>query len=472
MNSFFFIAFSFLIIPISLISQESSPLVLNLEKAISRALSYNRSLMNAEDKVTQATFSLEAAEDEFSIQISPVTQTSYGGGILGTGLTLGGGLEISKKFPSGTQISFTPSLTKTPNQYITGLNVGISQPIFRGLSQEYQLSGVRAAAFSLKTSEIGFYISQIQLILKTISNFYEILKAQKELLLSEESENRIKTFYQAAKLKEKIGMQETTSLDVYRAEIELKTAKDNLTSAQEKLQEAEDALRDTLALPVDILLHLEAPIDYTSNTINLETGIKLALENRIEVEQAEEQLKESLRLSYIANRNLYPDINLQLTYSNLGKDKAFRRFYRCRENNWGIGITTSGFNPAKDRITYEKSLLAIESAERNLEQVKCNLILEVKKNLRQIERLDKRILLQEELISTAHNELRLAQIKFSRGKANNFDVLQAEKSLRTAQKSYWIALIDRIVAEYQMRAALGLLVDKPKFFSNRYEKKP
>jgi outer membrane protein len=78
-----------------------------------------------------------------------------------------------------------------------------------------------------------------------------------------------------------------------------------------------------------------------------------------------------------------------------------------------------------------------------------------------LDRAYERIHLQEEQIKTTEGELYLAKIKFDRGMADNFNVIQAEKSLRSAQQTYWTALIDHVVGEYQLLAAIGLLIDKP-----------
>jgi uncharacterized protein YqgC (DUF456 family) len=45
--------------------------------------------------------------------------------------------------------------------------------------------------------------------------------------------------------------------------------------------------------------------------------------------------------------------------------------------------------------------------------------------------------------------------------ANNFNVIQAGKALRNAQQNHWNAIIDHIIGEFQLLAAMGLLIDKP-----------
>jgi outer membrane protein TolC len=443
--------------------QEEAPcLTLTLTEAISLALNSNRQLMGALDNLTSSQYGVDLADSEFYVQITPNSRAGYvGGGKGGTGWSYGGGVDFSKKFTTGTQISVGPTILKTGEHYHSEVRALVSQPLLRGVGGEYQLSNILGAQFAQRTAYRDLYIAQVQLIMRTIQALYEVVKAEKSLLHNHESYQRVRQFHQAARLKEKIGL--TDALDVYRAELELRHAEDGLTGAQERLQEAEDIVRDLLALPLDRCIKVELPLIYTPQILKLEEAIQIALENRIEVEQSEDQRRENSRLVRIAKKNLLPELNLVFNYSNCGRDEIFTR--SCthhRESTWGVGLTTSAeFDPVVEQIVYEQSLLGVEAALRNIDQVKATLILEVKKALRQLKRAYQRIHLQEDQIKTAQGELHLAKLKFDRGMADNFNVIQAEKSLRNAQQAYWSALIDHIVGEFQLLSTIGLLIDKP-----------
>ena len=442
--------------------EEALYLELKLTNAISRALNFNRQLLGTVENLTHSQYGVALAESEFSVQITPNSRAGYvGGGKAGRGWSAGGGVDFNKKFATGTQIHIGPTLLKNPDHYHTEVRAMVSQPLLRGLGREYQLSNLLGAKFFLRTAYRSLYAAQVQLIIRTIQALYEVVKGEKSLLLNQESYERVRQFYQAAKLKEKMGLSD--ALDVYRAEIELRHAEDGLTGAQERLQEAEDLVRDLLALPLDRCIKVELPLICTPNTVNLEDAVQLALENRIEVDQAEDQRCENDRLARVAKKNLYPELNLVFNYSNAGRDEIFTRACtRHRESTWGIGFTTSSdFDPVAERIAYEQSMIGIEEAVRGIDQVKASLILDVKKTLRQLKRAYQRIHLQEDQIQTAQGELYLAKVKFDRGMSDNFNVIQAEKSLRSAQQAYWSALIDHIVGEFQLLAAVGLLIDKP-----------
>lgn len=437
-------------------------ITLTLDTAISRALNFNRQLFNSVDAKIKSEYAVALAESEFEIKIVPNGRAGYvGGGREGDGSTIGVGADFNKRFQNGTRISVSPSLLRGPDHYYNDVAVTITQPLLRGLGREYQLSGLRGAEYGFRSSLRGLFTSQLQLIVKTISSLYDVVKAKKNVELNTESFTRVQKSYQAAKLKEKIGLSD--GMDVYRAETELQQAEDQLVSAQERLQEVEDNLKDLLAYPLDTCIEVEVPLIYTPNNTCAEEAIKLALANRVEMDQAEDQWQENIRLSKMAKENLWPEMNVVLNYSNRGRDPYFGRSWTChREDMWGVGFTTStDFNLYGEKIAYEQSLMSVQAAERNMDQVKANLILDVKRALRNLQRADKKIALQEKQIHTAEGQMYLSKLKFDRGMANNFDVIQAEKNLRNAQVTYWNAIIEHIVGEYQFLLATGMLIDKP-----------
>jgi outer membrane protein len=454
---------SFILIFSFCFGEEEVSLVLTLPEAISRALNDNRQYLETGNLVTQAKYNIELADSDFNIQITPNGRAGYvGGGKVGSGASFGTGVEVSKKFTTGTELSLAPLILKFPHHYHTEMRAVLTQPLLRGLGKEYQFSQVLSSKFNLRSAYRTLYSAQVKLILRTIQALYEVVKAEQSYLLNLESHERITRFFHAAKLKEKIGLAD--ALDVYRAEIEWRIAEETLTASHERLQESQDVVRDILSLPFDLPITVDLPLLYTPQQIPLKEAVELAMKHRIEISQAEDQFQENNRLSYVAKKNLLPELNLVLNYTNCGIDEVFTEACtRNRESTWGIGFTTSSnFNGLAEQFSYQRSLIDVMSAKREIEQTQTVITLEVRKVLRQLERICQRIQLQKEQIHTAQGELHLAQIKFDRGLADNFNVIQAEKALCSAQQAYWSALVEHIVSEFQLLASMGLLIDKPR----------
>ena len=161
---------------------------LDLTSAISQALNGNRQLLGTLDQLTYSHYGVELAESEFNVQIVPNGRAGYvGGGHAGTGWAIGGGVDVNKKFKTGTQISIGPTLLKTVDHYHTEVRAKVMQPLLRGLGREYQTAGILAAKFDRRTAYRNLYIAQVQLVVRTIQALYDVVKAEKVLLLNQES---------------------------------------------------------------------------------------------------------------------------------------------------------------------------------------------------------------------------------------------------------------------------------------------
>ena len=81
--------------------------------------------------------------------------------------------------------------------------------------------------------------------------------------------------------------------------------------------------------------------------------------------------------------------------------------------------------------------------------------------MRRQKRLDKGIEYQRDQVHQARGQFELARVKFRHGMASNFDLIEAETSLRQAQSGLISAVMEYIVGTYRLRASLGTLVEKP-----------
>ena len=184
-----------------------SPKKLTLEDAINRALEANRGLADAVDNVEGARLSLVAAESEFELKIFP----SGRAGITGTSdegpdEILGAGITLEKKLAIGTQFSISPNIQKTGDTYQTAIDTGLVQPLLRGVSREYNLSGVHSAEFGARSTRRTLYLRRVNTVLLTIGGVYEVIRQRELFRLNEESAVRLRVHAEAARAKKKIGL--------------------------------------------------------------------------------------------------------------------------------------------------------------------------------------------------------------------------------------------------------------------------
>lgn len=445
-------------------SEDATSMTLTLEMAINRALVRNRELETARDRLDSSWYSIVSAESAFELKLIPTGGgTVRGGSGTETGRSIGGGVALSKKLLTGTTIEAGPTVEWTDDvegNYVSGIEASVSQPLLRGLSIEANRSGIDSAEFAYRSSRRALYLSRVDTVVRTVTASYEVVRQRELLRLNRESAARLRVLVDAARAKERLGVSD--SVDTYRAEIQLKQAEDNLLSARQSFEDALDNLKILLDLPLDAALDIEAPLTYSMIRMPEEMAIGIALEERVELEQAEDNARESRRSARVAKHNVLPDLDVLMSYFGFGQDDSIYQSDDLDNDRWSVSVsTTTDLMRTAERAAFAQSRIAVRTAERNLDVQRDEIVRQVKRELRSLERSEKRIDNQLEQIRQAEGQLSVSRVKFERGLADNFDVIEAEISLRSAQTELLSAVLDYIVGGYRLRATLGTLLEKP-----------
>jgi outer membrane protein TolC len=431
-----------------------------LERIVNRALEANWGMIDARDDIQRARLNLVLAESEFELKIFPVAGIGFSGGddvSAGTDFSLGVSLE--KKMEFGTEVALTPSIQKTDDQYQNIANLRITQPLLRGFGKEYTMSGVYSARFGERTSERSQYLREVDTVLGAVRQGYEVVRQRELLRLRQESFQRLKDQKEATVIKEQMGL--VTAMDLYRIRIQLNQAEEELIRSRETYSDAVDTLKIFLALPLEKEMDVILPLDFDRIYPDVEEMIELAMANRLELEQVRDTLSETRRISRNVRKDILPDLDIRLSFSQQSDSSASFPGSLPDSTTWGISLgSTTDFRRTAQKAAYEDSLISVRQAARRQKILKDDISAQVKREIRNLDRLDKGIINQEDQIHQARGQLELAKVKFEHGMAGNFDLIEAEISLRRSQTQLVSAVIEYIVGQYRLRAVIGTLVQR------------
>lgn len=433
--------------------------VLTLEQTINRALDANRGVLGAKDGVESARLSLVSAESEFELKFFPLAEAGFTDGTdEESEERFGAGLSVQKKFSTGTLVTLEPTFQKIGDPYQTRVDSSLSQPLLRGLDREFNLSRVHGAEFNTRSARRSLYVTRVDTVVSTVRAVYAVIRQRELMRVNEESVARLNRHAEAARVKEKFGL--ATPIDVYRAEIESKQSEDNLASAREAYKDAMDTLKVILAFPMEDEIDVSAPLEYRIVHMDEKEAMETAFRNRVRLKQAWDAVKEAERRSRVAKHNILPELDVVLSFAPFGSSTDFGA--DLDEYTWGVSLSSStDISRTAERAAYDQSVLGVDATRRNLGLALDEVAREAKSALRALSEAEQRIEIQKEQIEKAENKLRLAQVKFKHGMANNFDLIEAEEQLRRAQTTMITVVIDYIVGGYSLRAALGTLLEQP-----------
>jgi len=435
-------------------TSDNQVIKLTLEEAINLALRTNRNLLNSASGVESQRLSLSSAESEFDLKIFP----SASAGLSDDTETVGTGISLGKKFRTGIKTLLSPQVQKA-DEYSCEISISLEIPLLRDFGKEKNLDKIRRSQFSLRTAKRSFYQTQVNTVLDTVSAVYDIIK-QKELVRLYESQVRdLKGHAKTAKVREKVGL--ATPLDIYRAEIRLKDVEDSLTLARENLRNAKDRLNLILAISMEKTTDVSAPMEFEKINTSLKEATEIALKNRVELEHAEDEVREARRKSDIAKHDILPRLNLEMNYERYAYSEDIDKSMRLDEDRWSINlVSNTDFARTSEKANYQQSLIHFRTSRLNLEAKQDEIKRDVRRQTEALRKSEERIKIRKEQIKQAEGKLALAKVKFNHGMADNFDIIEAETELRKARVNLLSVETDYIVGIYRMRAVLGTLIER------------
>ena len=426
--------------------------VLTLEEAISYALAHNRSLNRSELGLTASELNLQSQKDQFSLQIVPAAEIGYSSSAENAWEV---GVDLKKKLTNGLSVSLQPRVGEEDGESIASADAALNVPLLRGAGKAYAMDGVYSSLYAYEDAQLSYYGQQVSTVLQVVQAVYDSVESGLQVELLEKELAALNQHLALAKIKEKAGV--VGAIDLYRAEIRIKTVQEELNSVREGRANTIGEVKSILAIPQSGAVTITAPIDYKPLKVDLDEAIAIAQKNRIEIEQSKRLRLETERQLALAKKDLLPQLDLQLGYNRRGEDTTFDfadESYTATLNSDTDLFRRSEKNAyAQKKIQMRQLILDQEGQKEDISQ-------DVRVELNALEKQEQRIALRQEQLIQTTGKMRLAESKFRNGMADNFDLIEAQAEMQEAQINHLVERIGYIVRTYRLRATLGTLLER------------
>ena len=427
----------------------------SLDEAISMALRGNFALLASADAVVSARIAEGVQRAEFFPKVTPLFQRSP------EQTTLGASLDENLPWSGGlVHASFGASSPRDgQTAHTSELNVTLVQPLLRGFGPAASLFALRNARRAREGQERSLVLSRQSLIVQATAAFYQVVRQRQLVEVSRQSLTRSTNLKKASEARMLVGM--VSKLDVFRAQIQEAQASESLVAAETGLDTALESFRILLGLPPRTPIEpesvrLEAEPSQESEPV--ETLTTRALEHRLEIGESRDRVQDARRALAFARQSLLPTLDVSVAMSQTGVGSSLADSLRSVDRR--VGVTLSAGFPllrAADRAQQTTGELNLKAAERNLLQMEMQVEAEVRAAARRIESLRKSIGLQRQGLGLAEQQRRLATLRYQRGLASNFDVVDAEGNLVAARTTLVGLLADLAVARSELLRVVGAL---------------
>ena len=339
-------------------------------------------------------------------------------------------------------------LRQTVESYSANLGVLAWEPDFFGRIR------------SLKDRALQEYLATEQarrstqiLLISSVANTYLVLAADRESLsLAETTLKSQRDAYGLIKRRYDIGL--VTELDLYRAQTQVDAARGDVAQFTQRTAQDENALTLLVGstVPSDLL---PSSLDAVTPPQDIRAGVSSdVLLSRPDVMQSEDLLKAANADIGAARAAFFPRISLTAAFGTASSELS--GLFKSGSGTWNYGPqvvvpvfdarTWSAFKAAK-----AQQKIAVAQYEKSIQSA----FKEVADALAVRGTVNERVAAQQSLVDAVSATYRLSTSRYNKGIDSYLSVLDAQRSLYTAQESLVILRLAKLVNLVRLYAVLG-----------------
>jgi len=436
-----------------------APRRVGLGAAVATALEQNFTMLDAADSVTTSRLNESVARAQFFPKLIPAFGHSDDGPVVG--------LEATQKLPY-TGGSFAASAAyrsnpldgTTPLPVSSDLRLALNQPLLRGFGPNAAFDDIRDKRRAREGRERGYELARQRVAVEVASAFYQVVLQRQLLGVARQSLKRADALLQASQARLEVGL--VSKLDVFRAELLAAQAQEAMLQAETSLQNELERFRARLGLPATAEVEPEdvtLPEDPVVEPLEpVEVLVARAQQARLDLAEARDGVDDAERTASLAKQNLLPQLDLKLGLQQIGFGTTWGSAWKSgiTDRRFTFGIVSSyPLERSADVANRATANLRVASSRRALHQQQLDAEAEVRSAVRQIQRLAKSIELQRKAVDIAEQQRQLATLRYQRGLASNFDVVDAEGNLVVARSALVGLLTNHRLARYELLRVTG-----------------
>ena len=430
---------------------------MTLRQAVRRALEQNFSLLDASDTVTGARWQEKVAIGGFLPQVTPVFQRGEGRTAWGVDFTQA--LPWTGATVTGSGRYNQLAASDSPYPRTTEMRLVLSQPLLRGLGPNATFFELRNARRARVGQERRLALVQQQLAVEVAQAFYGVIAARQLVDVSRQSLARTEGMLRSSEARLTVGM--ASKLDVFRADLQTQQARESMVRTEAALANALERFRGVLALAPGEPVEPEAaalPDVDTSDLEPLEVLVRRALDTRLELIEARDQIDDARRGAALARQNLLPRFDLNVGVTQAGFGTSFSQSWDSADRRVEVYLSASyPFHAYQQRASDALARLELGSRERSVHQREIEVEQQVRQALRDLEQIRKSVDLQQKAVEVAVQQRRLAVLRYQRGLGSNFEIGEAEAYLVQARSALVALLTQFALARLDLKRTTGTL---------------
>ncbi len=337
-------------------------------------------------------------------------------------------------------------------------NVTVEQMIFDG---SYFI-GLKAARVYTDLSRKSLEQTKVATAEQVTKAYYTALVNQERQTLLNSNYQRLDTLLRETKLMFENGFAE--KIDVGRIQVQFNNANTERKQNQRLTEVSYLLLKFQMGMPINQDIALADKI----NDINFDFEQAAEAEFRYtdRAEFAQISINQDLaKLDLQNNRIQYlPKLTASASYGYNSGASQFADLTNFGDRwfdygNWGLNLSIPIFDGLRKHHTIQKSKLQLQQLENQGGFLKNQIDLEIVQARVNLQNNLETLEVQQENLELAQEVFDVTKIKYQAGVGSNLEVTEAQNALQSAETNYYNALYSALIAQVDLKKALGTLVD-------------
>ena len=365
------------------------------------------------------------------------------------------GVGIGKEFKTGGSYELNLKSNRSAydgseidDNYSTGLELILSHPLLRNRGTDVNSTQILIAQKNRDISISALRNKVIDIVSDVKNTYWKLIFALGDL---EAKRLSLQLAYDLIKINEaQVNVGTLAPIEILQAKSTAASREVDIINAEKTIRDVEDELKQLLNIPETdpvwgaAIVPTDAPLS-SPQPVSLEESILQALDNREDLIQLKKDL-EIKELSLKSDENqLLPELNIKGTTAINGVDDelggSVGNISDFDEVSFTLGLNFSypiGNRAAKSK--YNSTKLGIEQTKLSIQNKEQAVTVEVREAVRNVETSYKLVEATKIAQQLAEEQLDAEQKKFNEGLSTNFQVLEYQNKLTSAQSSHTQAI--------------------------------
>ena len=367
-------------------------------------------------------------------------------------------------FPERTGGSYDPisgeiTSEKISSQTSASSNISLSQNIYDG---GVWWNTIKQARNSYRISEEFNRQVKTNIIRSVHFAYFNYLKSSQ--LMDVARSNLMSSQQQLALAEQKYALGSAKKTDLLKAEVRFGQARVDVVNNDAALQRSYRVLKNAMGLiGTDRDFGIEEVETPLEKIPEIETGFEIIQKFNPSVKAKQYQITGAELNAKIAKGSRLPTISANATMSGSSDsfgDAVSNSYNKQKRTSTGLSISIPIFSGNSISTRIQKAKIAVDKIESEYLTQLQDLSVELEGVVEQLNNYQEIIPINETVLISAEEDLRLAQVRYAQGATTILEVLDSQVSVVRARSSLIRSKYDAYIAQANLKALLGTLDSK------------